>query len=184
MGQAIAICGHICSGKSEIINYLSHEHGWNVISFGSYVKYVAQDECLPATRDSYQTLGQKLFKERGPKQFLLDVIEFHGPTSLTHLFDGVRHTLIIDELRQMYAGLFVVYLHVSDAVRYERFLKRRKENEPLLSVAEFLRLSEHPIEKGISDIAGVADQSIDASVPLAQVLAEIKSPLERQNLLV
>ena len=183
MPKAMAICGHICSGKSRVINHLSNEYRWAVISFGNYVKHLAQRECLPATRDSYQALGQKLLEGKGPKQFLLDVIEFHNPTSPLHLFDGVRHTSIIDELRQMYEGLSIIYLQVSDAVRYERFLKRRKKDEPLFSLTEFLALSEHPIERGISAIASVADQSIDGSTSFAQVLAKVKSLLEEQVLL-
>ena len=145
MPKAIAISGHICSGKSSIINHLSRSYGWDIISFGKYIKHLASTKELPPTRETYQTLGQEVFSGRGACQFLHDAIEFSRPTSSAHLFDGVRHVPMLDALHQVYSATFVIYLDISDFQRYLRFTARASQGDSPLTYDEFLKLSGQPV---------------------------------------
>jgi dephospho-CoA kinase len=177
MQKAIVVCGAISSGKSSVIKSLSNKYGWDIISFGAFVKDRATILGLPLTRKSLQELGYELFSGLGATVFLSEVIDYHQPHSAVQLFDGVRDVSIVTELRKLYSYLFVAYLEVSDDVRYERHKTRLTPQEHSLSYNEFLAVSHHPIELGITGLAPGADLVVDASQPLSSVVAEIESAL-------
>lgn len=181
MKNALAVCGQICSGKSSVIRKLSNSHAWDIVSFGRYIRSLTNIRQENPTRETYQLLGLKLFKERGAKQFLEDVIESNQPTSDTHLFDGVRHVSIIEELKTHYTNAFVIYLNLSDVERYERFISRASKDDPIFSYEQFLEISQHPIEQGIPEIATIANVVIDASVSFQEVMAEVNDQLNRNG---
>lgn len=177
MSKAILVCGHICSGKSSVIGNLSKSYGWNVISFGKYIRHLARIKNLPLTRDIYQTLGQEIFEKRGPHQFLQDVIRFNQPTSTIHLFDGVRHLPMLDAIRAVYQRTFIIYLEIDDNLRYVRFKKRSAQDDSALNYEAFLRLSQQPTERDISRIKDIADFSVNTSLPFNQVIDEVEQIL-------
>lgn len=177
MKKAVVVCGHISSGKSSVINHLSKSYGWDIISFGAFVRQQAEGRNLPSSRQVYQDLGFQLFSGLGPRSFLEEVIEYHQPHSTIHLFDGVRHTAIVSELKKQYDKVFVSYLDVSDEVRYERHIMRLAPEDPVLSYSEFLAISQHHIEQGTSELATIADVEIDGSQPLLSVIAQVEKSL-------
>jgi dephospho-CoA kinase len=177
LSKAIAVCGHICSGKSSVVGYLARKYGWNVISFGKYIRHLAATRGLLPSRDVYQILGQEVFDERGGHQFLRDVMQFNQPVSFVHLFDGVRHIPMIEAIRQIYSDTFVIYLNVNAYERYRRFKRRAAKGDPSLTYEEFERLSDQPVEQGISEILNIADFSIDASTSHRKVVTEIEKTL-------
>jgi dephospho-CoA kinase len=183
MRNALAVCGKISSGKSSVIKELSHSHGWDIVSFGRYVRSIALAQHETPTRETYQQLGLKLFTERGAEQFLQDVIEVNQPTSNTHLFDGIRHVSIIEELKRRYTNTFVIYLDVSDVERYRRFSARASDDDRSVSYEQFLEISHHPIEQGIADIATVADAVIDASSSLRTLMSQVNIHLAMTDFL-
>src|ERR1700759_4790137 len=183
MGNALAVCGQIGSGKSSVIKDLSRSHRWDTVSFGRYVRSIALARQETPSREIYQQLGLQLFTERGAKQFLQDVIECNQPTSNTHLFDGIRHVSIIEELKIRYKNTFVIYLDVSDLERYKRFSARASKDDLTVSYEQFLEISQHPIEQGIPEIATVADAVIDGSSPLQTLISQVNSQLAMTNLL-
>ena len=175
--RAVAVCGHICSGKSSIVNYLSELYNWDVISFGKYVRHLADTKGLPSTRETYQILGQQLINELGAQQFLYNTIQFNQPISTIHLYDGVRHMSVLAELRLAYRSTLVIYLDVSDSVRYARFKTRAADGDPSMFYDEFLQLSKRPVEQENSRISRVADLHIDASSSFSAITTEIKAML-------
>jgi len=183
MKKAVAVCGHISSGKSSIIHYLSKTYGWDTVSFGSFVRREAEARNLPSTRQAYQDLGFELFSNLGASKFLEQVVAFHQPRSTTHLFDGVRHPSIVTALRNLYGSVFVAYLAVEDRMRYERFLARLAPQDEGLSFEEFLAISRHPIEQGISDLAPIADIVTDASLPLTAIISQTEEALSASGFL-
>ena len=174
MKRAILICGHICSGKSFVIDQLVKAYQWDVISFGKYIKHLAWVKKLPATRESYQILGQQVFEELGPNKFLANVIQFNKPSSPVHLFDGVRHLPMLEAIRQHYQNTLVIYLNVSDEIRFKRYKIRAAQGDPALTYEEFLKLSEQPVERGISEIKKLADLQIDGTASLQGIIDKIE----------
>lgn len=177
MLKAVAICGHICSGKSSFINHVSSLHEWNVISFGKYIRHLASIKGVSLTRANYQALGHETLLERGPDCFLSDVIQFNQPLSNIHLYDGIRHTSIIEALQRIYQNTLVIYLNACDDQRYHRFIGRASHDDPSLTYGEFLKLSEHPIEYGISAISTIADCVIDTNLSFFQNTNKIEEVL-------
>ncbi|MBE7467631.1 MAG: AAA family ATPase [Anaerolineales bacterium] len=177
MPKAVAVCGHICSGKSSVIAHLSKSYNWNVISFGKYIRHLALTQGLSPTREVYQTLGQEVVSRGDPHQFLHQVIRFNQPASEVHLFDGIRHVSVFDALRQVYDDTLVIFLDLSHEQRYRRFMARAAEDDPSLTYEEFLRLSDQPVERGISEIADLTDYRVDAAAPLQKIINEIDQVL-------
>jgi dephospho-CoA kinase len=177
MKKAIVVCGPISSGKSSVIKSLSNKYGWDIISFGAFVKKRADILGLSSTRQSLQDLGYELFSSLGPAVFLQEVIDYHQAQSAVQLIDGVRDSSIVTELRKVYSDVFVAYLDVSDGVRYERYKARLTRPEAPLAYDEFLAVSQQPIEMGTSGLAPVAGLVVDASQPLPSIVDEIESGL-------
>lgn len=174
MKNSISVCGKIGSGKSTVLRALSAEYGWDIVSFGGYVKSLITEP--DPVRGTFQQLGQELFALRGARGLLENALRFHNPQSETHLFDGVRHVSVLQELRKIYSANFVIYLEIGDRERYERFIRASDMNSRV-SYPEFLHMCEHPIELGIEDISHVADINVDASRDLASVLEDIRARL-------
>ena len=58
MKLAVVVCGRIGSGKSTAVNFVAAEFGFKVVSFGRYVRHLAQRRGMPSTRDALQDLGR------------------------------------------------------------------------------------------------------------------------------
>lgn len=174
---AVSISGQIGSGKSTVVDELAKLHGWDIVSFSKYVRYQAASRNLPATRKSYQLLGQKLFVELGPYQFLKDAIEFNMCSSRGVLFDGIRHVEIVQALRRLYPKCIVVFLDVTDLIRFSRFTSRSAAHDRTLSFEEFLGLSLQPVESEILEIKNLADLCVDASDSINGTLLAINNAI-------
>ena len=172
--KAVAICGHVCSGKSSLVAYLSRSHHFDVVSFGDYVRHLATVQGLPSTRAVWLELGERAYRNRGPQGLLYDTLRFAEPHSNVHLLDGVRDPDMATAVRAAYGASLVVFLRVSDGERFSRYKARAARGDPVLSYEEFCELSRHPIEQHVSDIEEVADVLIDASRVLEQVVADVE----------
>lgn len=179
MKRSISVCGNIGSGKTTVLRALSAAYNWDIVSFGSFVKSLISGP--DPTREICQELGQQLFSTRGPRGLIENVLRFHEPKSETHLFDGVRHISVIKELRKMYPTNLVIFLTIDDRQRYERFKGANALNS-ITSFTDFLKMSAHSIERGIEEIATVADANIDASQDRDFVLAEVCKHLHSEGI--
>lgn len=176
MKSAISVCGKIGSGKSTILRALSERYGWDIVSFGGYIKSLIADPNPP--RETYQRLGQELFASRGPKGLLEDALEFCKPQSDTYLIDGIRHVSVVHELRAICSPTSVIFLSVSDDLRYQRFLTANSAADPM-PYKDFLQMCKHPIEQGIDEIASLADLVVDASRDFGDIFALVNEDLRR-----
>jgi dephospho-CoA kinase len=179
--RAIAICGLIASGKSSIANYLSDLYEWDIVSFGDYVRYEAKERNLEPSRETYQSLGEELFRSRGGLRFLRDVIGFQKPRSSIHLFESIRHVEVIEAVKKEYHQTLVIYISLSDQERYKRFVAR--SNQAVLTYDNFMDMSYRPIEQGIPAIAAIADFVVDGSVSLSELIKDVETVLVARNYL-
>lgn len=180
--RAVVICGQICSGKSSIVRHLRQAYGWDTVSFGNYVRYIAHTTGLQPSREAFQRLGDELFRTKGPNQFLAEVIEFSQPLSHIHLYDSVRHRAMIEALQQVYNDVCVIMLSASNEERYERFKLRVVEGDTQLSFNEFLRLTDHPVERGISELQLIAACCVESKLFKDTVLS-VERCLRNRNYL-
>lgn len=183
MPKAVCISGQIGTGKSTIAAHLSLSYGWDVISFGDYVRHVSQAKGLAQTREVYQRLGEELLTQTGPLQFLQAVIQYQQPESIVHLFDSVRHVTVLGAMKRIYSDVHVTYLILSDQQRYLRYLNRAATSDQLTTFEDFIRLGQQSTEAGIPDIAEVADLLVDASQPVPGLLTQIERNLRLHGIM-
>ena len=171
MHFAVVICGPIASGKSTIVHFCNSELGLKVVSFGSYVRSVAKDVGISDTRETLQGLGDHLFKSRGAAGLLQGALQHAGIKNTDSVvFDGVRHSEVLSEIRKNSKGSIAVFLHAGLA---ERFQRHNARSPYAISLEEFIAIDEHQVEAGISELKQQCELVIDAT----------QSPSEIQELL-
>lgn len=176
---AVVVAGEICSGKSTVINSLARAHGWDVVSFGAYVRCSAERHGIEATRSNLQAVGAELLGSLGPDRFLADVMAYADPSSDVHIYDGVRHLAMLEALRRVYAQPVVIYLDVDARERYRKFVKRGRGDDSTLSYEGFLAMCDQPVERTISDLRGAADLCFDGSSSVEQIVRAAEDLLRR-----
>ena len=165
---AVVICGKIGSGKSTAVAYLASQLGFKTVSFGTYIRDVAEQRGFPSTRGALQDLGDRLFKAMGSSDLLQAALRYakvEGGDSA--VFDGVRHAQVLADLRQAADRTTAIYLDVGQEERYRRHRARSVGRG--LSFEDFQALDGHPVEAGINDLANLCDLVMDADHSLATV---------------
>jgi dephospho-CoA kinase len=176
--RAVAISGRIGSGKSSLSQALAQAQGWDVVSFGRYVKAVAEEQKIGTDRELLQALGQSLIDADGADLFLQKVVAYCRPVSMVQVFDGVRHIAMIDAIRRCYGTLTVVCLHAQDQLRYDRYAAR---SDHPVDTQTFLAWDDHAVERGAEDVCVHADLYLDAASPIDALTRETLDELRRQG---
>ena len=167
MRLAVVICGKIGSGKSTTVAFITSEFGFKAISFGSFVRHMADVKGTPSTREGLQDLGDCLFRSRGSAGLLEDALEYFGVTGDDSVvFDGVRHSDILAGVRQAAETTVAVYLKVNQEERYRRHQARQPSTK---SMEEFLAIDQHPVEVGIGGLIEHCDLVVDATRPAVDI---------------
>lgn len=167
MKAAIVICGQIGSGKSTVSAFLASKLSIQTVSFGDYIRHIAQCSARPTTRKALQDLGDSLYQKKGASGLLSGTLEMAGiDNDETVIFDGVRHTEMLAEIRQRAGKTIAIYLDVDPQERYQR---RRFQGADSLSREQFEAFERHAVESEISDLAELCDFVIDASRPLTHL---------------
>ena len=169
------ICGQIGSGKSTVAAILASRLSCQVVSFGNYIRHMANRDGRPATRSVLQDLGDTLYQKIGASGLLEGALEIAGvKKDETVIFDGVRHIEVLSEIRRRAGKTVAIYLAVGPEERYRR---RQSQGTGGLSREEFDAIDHHSVEVEIEDLAKVCDFVIDASPPLPQLESNLPAEL-------
>ncbi len=171
---AVAVCGPIGAGKTTVLRALAARYRWDIVSFGDYVRGVADAQGLAAGRSTWQELGARLLADLGPAELVHRVLAAAAPSSAVHLYDGVRHIAVVAELDRRYDHLVVVYIDLPVTHRYARWVTRQRAGDPDASPEGFRRISEQQIERGVAAIRSVADAIIDGRAPMPRLLDHLE----------
>lgn len=175
MKAAIVICGQMGSGKSTIAAFLASKLSKQVVSFGNYIRRLAQESGQPTTRDALQNLGQAQYQSLGATGLLHGVLHLAGvEEDQTVVFDGVRHTEVLAAIRRSAERTVAIYLEVSAEERYRR---RRCQSSHDLSPEEFQSVEHHEVEAETRMLAELCDYVIDASRTLPDIQNILPSEL-------
>ena len=173
--SAGVICGQIGSGKSTVAAILASRLSCQVVSFGKYVREIANRDGRSATRSVLQDLGETLYQRIGAPGLLEGALEIAGvKNDDTVVFDGVRHIEVLSEIRRRSGKTVAIYLAVDPEQRYRR---RQSQGTGGLSREEFDAIDRHPVEVEIGDLAQLCDYVIDASQPLTQLESDLPAEL-------
>ena len=171
MKSAVVICGPIGSGKSTAAAYVASEFGLKVVSFGAYVRLISEKAGSPSTREALQDSGDSLFRSMGPSGLLRAVLEYAGIENHDSVvFDGVRHSEVLTEIRKSAEATTAVFLQVSTEERHRRYNSRLSYG---ISLDAFKIMESHPVEAKINNLVELCDLVIDAG----QHATEVKSSL-------
>lgn len=153
--SAIMIIGRISSGKSTLAKQLVDAIPYTInISFGTFLKNYCLENGIDIeeNRDVLQNLGQK-FIDENPEKFLKNVVKyFSSVDEELHVFEGVRHVSIFEEIEKKYADHYSIYLEVSADIRYKWYSSRKKEIDSKLSFDGFLKKDSHKVEQEIENL--------------------------------
>ena len=175
MKLAVVVCGRIASGKSTAVDFVAAEFGFKAVSFGSYVRHLAERCGTPSTRDELQNLGDCLFRSRGSSGLLKDALEhFRINSHDSVVFDGVRHPEILADIRQAAEATIAVYLEANQEDRFRRHQARQCYGWTL---EEFLVADQHLVETGNNKLIEQCDLVLDAALPATAVLNMLRDQL-------
>ena len=161
------ICGPIGSGKSTVATFLASEMSVRLVSFGEFVRHLAQQSGLPDTREALQELGYKTYKSKGARGFLQGALQLEGVgNSESVIFDGVRHLGMMAEIRRTARKSVAIYLDVCQEKRFRRHQSRQSNSLPLV---EFQAFDSHAVEAQTGNLKELCDLVIDASQPISEI---------------
>jgi len=180
MVKAIVFNGFICAGKTTLANHLNTEYGWDKISFGDYVKYIADKTQSPKSRKSLQDIGYNLFTKYPCNVFLKKVIDFENPNSDVHIHDSIRHPDMLSELNNYYSHVVVFYLNISDCDRYKRYVKKYNDGK---TFTQFKEYDKHPVEKDIPKLMVYSKYKLDETKQVRKLVSKIKLILKKERFL-
>lgn len=176
MNTAIMVTGQIGSGKSTVAAFVSSNCSLQLVSFGEFIRYIALESGLPATRKSLQELGDKTFRELGAQDFLQKALHLAGVgQSDSVVLDGVRHLEIMREIRSTAQESLAIYLNVCQE---KRFWRHRSRLGCRMSFREFQAADNHAVETEVGTLAEHCDLVIDASQPLVDVKRNLLCELD------
>jgi adenylate kinase family enzyme len=142
----LALSSRIGAGKSTLARALAERFGIPRISFGDYVRTVAQQRGLDESRRTLQDLGESLV-EADPIDFTRAVLE-KGDWKSGAVIDGVRHLVIYESLQELVAPLpvLLIYVEVEESIRLNRLVARG------LNLVEIKIADAHPTEAQVRGV--------------------------------
>lgn len=166
----LALAGSIGSGKSTLAQGVSRTLSWPYVSFGDYVRAVAQRQGLPLSREVLQSVGAALIKE-GWEQFCQAVLaQANWKPGQSLVVDGIRHVEAIDTLGCLVAPskLLLVLITLDQSTREARLRGRGITHESLQI------LDAHPSEAQVQALLPQrADMILDGAKPVETLLQDI-----------
>jgi dephospho-CoA kinase len=158
---AIAIIGRISSGKSTFAMELSNHYNITIASFGSYLKNYCENKGLKTDRETLQNIGEDFINNK-PISLLWNVVTFSRQNSNDFIFEGVRHLMILEELKKSSKKYFSVFIDADHDTRFERYLERNKDSDKNKTLEQFNYSDNHPVELEIESLKNECDLIVDS----------------------
>jgi len=178
----VVLAGRICSGKSTVVDFLTRNFDLGLVSFGSFVRHECKRRGLTESRNILQGLGTEMFASMGPELLVTAAMQhagLHGTQGA--LFEGVRHLLVLRNIRARSKKSFCVFLDAGLQVRFTRYVSRSPLHSNI-SLSQFRAIDDDPIERGIEPLRGEADAVVDATAPIEIVWQAVCEALEALGL--
>jgi dephospho-CoA kinase len=167
----LAFSGSIASGKSTLSGEVAEALQWSRVSFGDYVRSVARNQGLAESREVLQAIRADLV-ERDIEGFCRAVLaQANWQPGQPIVIDGIRHTEVLDSLRQIVAptALYLIFVTVDEATRSARLLEREAT-----SLEKHQYLEQDSTERQVKfDLAHLSDLIIDNRHSLRESVKQI-----------
>lgn len=176
----VALSGKVGSGKSSVSAAVASALGWQRVSFGEYVRGVAQAQQLDDSRLTLQNLGEELLAADA-RAFCANVLAQAATQSASLVVDGVRHEQVVALLRELVAPRPLVHVHLAleETIRVGRIIARQGE----IDAQELKRIDGHPTEQQvIKSLPQRADIGADYADDLGSIVQQIIVYIKRSSM--
>jgi len=173
--KLIIVTGMPGAGKEEFLK-VAEEMGIPFLRMGDVVR-----EMYPSRDSSQENMSIGEFAESERKRYGYDVWAKRSIERMRHSFflvDGCRSTDEVKAFRPLADVVTVVAVHSSTKTRYERLVKRKRNDAPS-DIKEFEERDEREIGWGLARTIALADVTIPNESSLEEFRAMSKDVLER-----
>jgi cytidylate kinase len=160
MRRIIAIAGPVAAGKSDLSRKLALALAAQRVSFGDYVRSVAEDRGVPLTRGALQGLGEQLISDLGAVEFTTRTVALAPPTD-TLIVDGIRHVAVNAALAAQADDYHLIFVEADNRTRTARLEKRGEGPVDLVAI------DSHSTEVEQPELRKRADLIADGTDPAA-----------------
>jgi dephospho-CoA kinase len=175
----LGFAGSIASGKSTLSIEVASSLGWQRVSFGDYVRTVAQCQGLGESREVLQAVGAALI-DQGIEQFCSSVLaQGHWKPGQPLVVDGFRHAEVVSVLRRLIAPsyLLLVFVAVNESIRETRLIERG-----LIQYEELQQIEAHSTEAQVQTVLlGMADLTVDSTSTIEELVKKIVTWVHQQE---
>jgi dephospho-CoA kinase len=167
----VGFAGSIASGKSTLSTEVALSLEWQRVSFGDYVRTLAQSQGLGESRKVLQVVGASLINQ-GMEQFCRAVLaQINWQAGQPLVVDGIRHAETVHILRQIVAPLDfrLVFVAVNESIREARLL-----NRGLSDRQQWQHFETHSTEAQVQTVLpAMADLTLDSTQKIEDLVLEI-----------
>ena len=167
----LTFSGPIASGKSALSIKLAQTFHWSRISFGDYIRSVADARKMPKTREVLQAIGTELVTNdvEGFCHAVLEQASWQHGQPL--IIDGIRHVDVLKTLRKLVTPmkLYLIFITIDKVVQANRLIEREPDELPALQTLE-LDATEQQVGTYLRDIA---DFVVDGSCSVERTTRDI-----------
>lgn len=167
----LGFAGSIASGKSTLSIAVASALGWQRVSFGDYVRTVAQNQGLGDSREVLQAVGASLINQ-GREQFCKAVLaQINWEPGQPLIVDGIRHAEIVPIMRQIVDpwDFRLIFVVVDESIREARLLERGLSDRQ-----QWQQLEAHSTEAQVQAVLPeMADFAVDSTRKIEDLVLEI-----------
>lgn len=182
----LGFAGSIASGKSTLSIEVASSLGWQRVSFGDYVRTVAQRQGLGESREVLQAVGATLVNQ-GMEQFCKAVLaQVDWEPGQPLVVDGIRHAEILSTLRRLVAPseLLLVFVAVNKSTREARLIERGLTHQETLYLRQeqWQQFEAHSTEAQVQTVLrAIADFTVDSTQKIEELVKEIVMWVQQQG---
>lgn len=167
----LGFSGKIGTGKTAISECVAQQLGFPRVSFGNYVRSIAQRRGLENSREILQDIGESLV-ENDCRQFcwsVLNQVDWIPGQNL--VVDGIRHLKVLNEIRKIVlpSELSLIYVQVDEAIRFSRL-----KNKPSDDLDYLAQIEKHSTEEQVKKLLlERADLVVNSNYELDRIIEVI-----------
>lgn len=158
------LSGPLAVGKSAVADALAHHHGHRKISSSGYLRSVAKNRQLPATRHILQDIGDVLDLETEFAWLVESVAQpqiASEPQQMDWFIDAVRKPEQVQHFRNRYPSVLHVHFRASEDVLRKRFSTRARVGDKIGIEGAYEQAVAHANEQAARSLGAVADLILD-----------------------
>lgn len=173
--KAIAFTGLPGAGKTEAVN-IAREMKIKVVSMGDEVRNETLARGLELNDKNVGRIANEMRKKYGKDIWAKKCLEKIGKDGIV-VIDGIRNIEEVETFRNAIKNFILVAIHASPSTRYERLMKREREDDSK-RIEDLKEREKRELAWGIGDVIAMADIVVINESSLEEFREKIKEILK------